>query len=198
MKEFDDSIMTYIDPFLKRYFNRDITHEDLMVITDNISVKAMPKGTVLIKEGEIHNYGYFLIEGLSRSFYLKNGVEVNFWFDRENNPIGSLESYFGRESKVSVELLEDSILLKSDINALRKEAEVSFATNYFLRSVIEEYAQFMERRLYALQYKTSKERYKYFLENEPDLLRRVSLTHIASYLGISRETLSRLRSEMIL
>ncbi len=198
MKKFDDNIMTYINIFLKRYFNQDITYKDLKAITDKISVEYMPKGTVLIKEGEIHNCGYYIIKGLSRSFYLKNGSEINFWFDRENNPIGSLENYFGRKSKVSVELLEDSILLKSDINALKKDSENSFITNYFLRVVIEEYAEFLENRLYTLQFKTSKEKYIHILKNDPDLLKRVSLTHIASYLGISRETLSRLRAEAIL
>jgi CRP-like cAMP-binding protein len=65
----------------------------------------------------------------------------------------------------------------------------------FIRAVIEEYAQFLEDRLFNSQFMSAMERYELLLKHQPQALQRVPLTYIASYLGISRETLSRLRGK---
>ena len=82
-----------------------------------------------------------------------------------------------------------------DLNKVNALLNTSLAANIFVRKLIEEHALFLEERIYHLQFMTAMDRYVMLLDNEPELFQRVSLTYIASYLGIRRETLSRLRAK---
>ena len=84
------------------------------------------------------------------------------------------------------------------MNTLRPLLKSNIQVSNFVRIIIEDYTAFLEDRLFALQYMSSMERYLHLIESNPEIFQRIPLTHIASYLGITRETLSRLRAKMIL
>ena len=162
------------------------------------SVVKKPKGQLLIKQGHRHSYSYFILEGLARVFYLKEGSEINFWFGLENEPLGSMDILKGNPSKVNIELLEPCTLIQLNTTLIQKELQDNLITVTLIKTIMEEYAIFLEERLFGLQGLSAIERYKYLLQTEPSIFQRVSLTYIASYLGMSRETLSRLRRKSLL
>jgi len=158
-----------------------------------ISVVQMPKGTKLISEGKRHSNFYFIIKGAAKSYYLKDGKEICLWFALENDTLGSIMTYNGAPSKETIELLEDAELICYQSDALKKLAKENLAVSNLVHKMLEEHALFLEYRLHQLLFMSSKERYENLLKDAPEVFQRVSLTDIASYLGVSRETLSRIR-----
>ncbi len=153
-----------------------------------------PARTLLLREGQHSKQVYVILQGASRSFYVHKGVEVHTWFAFENELIGSLHNFDRRPARASIQLLEDSLLVAIDISGLQDLMRKELTVAQFVHEALLEYALFMEDKMRALHMKTAKERYEALLAQEPEIVRRVPLTYIASYLGISRETLSRLRA----
>ena len=154
------------------------------------------KEQFVIKSGTHPTQIFFLIHGAVRSFYLKDGVEVNTWFAFENELVGSFDTYLMKQpASEAVEALESCQLLAIDMNELKKLSSSNLELSNLVLALVEEYAAFLHYRLNVLQFQSAQERYKELLKHESEMLQRVSLTHIASYLGVSRETLSRMRAK---
>lgn len=164
-------------------------------IVPHLSHEVLKRNHILLKEKQHHDFAYYVLEGAVRSYYLKDGIEVNTWFAFENEMVGSLRNYRNLPSRETFELVEDSKLIVINMHSLKSSIQSNIYINRFISSIIEEYALFLEDRIYFSQYMSSLERYNFLLEHEPRILQRIPLTYIASYLGISRETLSRLRSK---
>lgn len=158
------------------------------------SVRILRKNKPLIREGQQHPYVYFLLEGGVRSFYLKDGIEANTWFAFKDEMVGSLQNYLGKPAQETLETLEDSQFIAINLLRIKALASIDLHISHFVSSVVEEYAIFLEEKLIALQMNAT-ERYDYLLQKEPQVLQRIPLTYIASYLGITRETLSRIRAK---
>lgn len=187
-----------IASFLRHYLEPALLHSpEGKRLASYCAVEERSRGSLLIEMGKRHAGAYYLLRGCARSFYLKDGLEVNTWFAFAGEPIASLQNYLGRPAHETVELLEDARLIIIDMAAIKADLQHFPAVNMLILRMLEEYAAFLEERLYALQFSSSMDRYRYLLEREPELLQRVSLTHIASYLGISRETLSRMRGRIL-
>lgn len=167
-------------------------------IRRHLSLVEKKKGQVLVRQGRQHPFAYILLKGAARSFYHKDGVEVNTWFAFEGDSVGSFQNYRNAPARESVEILEESLLIAVDLNTIGKALPNSLQISHFVRKIVEEYTAFLEERLYLLQYMDGMERYLFLLEHEPQVLQRIPLGYIASYLGMSRETLSRLRAKTIL
>lgn len=190
------AVRDLIDKYLEKLPTAPEDSRD--VVYQAIDAVQFKKGDMPIREGERHGFAYFITKGAARSYYLKEGLEVNTWFAFENEFVGSLQNYRQEISTETVEFMEDSECLRVDLALLKEQqAEDIFVSN-FVCAVIEEYALFLEEKLRLLQHKEGIERYLHVVENEPYLLQRVPLGHLASYLGIARETLSRLRSKLTL
>ena len=183
-----------VTAFLQRYLPPELLQTaDLARLAAQFVQVSYPRGHVLIRPDRPQGFVYYILAGASRSYYLKDGQEVNTWFAFEGEMAGSLAHYAQQPAREWVELLEPSDLIAIDLEAVRAIQDQDPLAGVFVRRVLEEYALFLEERLYSLLFMTSAERYAQLLAHEPELLQRVSLTHLASYLGISRETLSRLR-----
>lgn len=191
--------MEEIERFISRYCDHLLSGQaGIAGISRHLADRQHAKGHLLVQEGQRHPYAYYLLQGAVRSFYLKDGVEVNTWFAFEGEMVGSFQNYLGQASRETLQLVEDSRLIAINLNALRPLQQTSLEVSNFVRLVIEEYTAFLEERLFHLQHHSSMERYLYLLDNDPQVFQRIPLTYIASYLGISRETLSRLRGRTIL
>ncbi|MFN8923025.1 MAG: Crp/Fnr family transcriptional regulator [Sphingobacteriia bacterium] len=156
----------------------------------------MPQGTALIPAGIMHVYGYFMLQGAARSYFFRDAHEVSSWFAFEGEVVGSLSCYLGQPAREQVELLEDSLLISVHLPGLRKLSDSSLLAATLVRRILEEYTLFLEDRLSYLQFGSAKQKLEALIRQEPDVFRRVPLTHIASYLGMSRETLSRIRARL--
>lgn len=185
-----------IRPFLEQYCDGMVlTTDTLSELENHMTVVKYAKDKILLTENQTHDYAYYILQGAARSYYLKDGIEVNTWFAFEGEVIGSLHAYNNLPSRETVELLEEATLVSVNLRTLKPFIYSNLQISNFIRTVIEEYAQFLEDRLFNSQFMSSMERYELLLKHEPQALQRVPLTYIASYLGISRETLSRLRSK---
>lgn len=159
--------------------------------------RDLPKKTLLLEEGKVSNNVYFIEKGLARAFYYKEGKEITAWFMKENNMIISVHSFFSQNpSQENIELLEPSTLISIGFNDLQNMYKQFPEFNLFGRILTEHYYVRSEERLISLRMQTSQERYTTMLQTYPDIFTRVSQKQIATYLGMSPETLSRLRGKI--
>ncbi|MCI4670505.1 MAG: Crp/Fnr family transcriptional regulator [Bacteroidia bacterium] len=172
-----------------------LNEESLKILTFQSSLIKSRKGTKLISEGKRHNFFYTILKGGVKSYYLKDAKKVCTWFKFENEFIGTLSSFEELPSTETIELLTDSELIRFDTQGILELTKKDiYIANHFYR-VLWDYTLWLENRQYQLQFMTSQERYRALVESNPELLQKVSLTDISSYLGISRETLSRIRKQ---
>ena len=154
----------------------------------------LSKGTELIQERKRHGYFYFITKGSVKSYYLHEGNEICTWFAFEKEMVSTIKTFEGLTSNETIELLEDSEFIRINTEAFKSLTGTKASLSRLINELIIGHAIFLEELLY-LQSKPGKVRYEILIKAEPQLLQRVSLTDLASFLGLSRETLSRIRSK---
>lgn len=158
---------------------------------------SLSKNAYLLNEGQVCRHLYFAEKGALRGFYNLDGKEITHWFAFENDFVTSFHSFITKEPAVeNIQLLEGCILW-----AISKETLTSLFDRYheierLMRIAYEKYYIRLEERFVNAHFKTAKERYEDLLHQTPHILERVPLGYIASYLGISQETLSRVRGRL--
>ena len=170
----------------------------LSLIAKYSSYTELKKGAKLISEGNRHGYFYLVLTGGVKSYYNKDSKEVCMWFSFENEIIATTSTLKDKPSKETIELIEDSTFIKFQSKKVIELAHTNLQLSNLLIELWSEHAIFIEQRLYLMQFMTSEARYKTLLDSFPEIFQKVSLTDIASFLGISRETLSRIRTQFIL
>lgn len=158
--------------------------------------KELAKKEILFKENSICNYIYFIESGLFRCYYTtEKEKDVCSWFMKTGDIIISVESFFNRvPSKENIQALEESVVYYVSYSELSAIYNKYLEFNYIGRVVTEKYYCQSEQRLYWIRMNTATQRYKLLLKNYPELLQLVPAKFIASFLGISVETLSRLKN----
>jgi CRP-like cAMP-binding protein len=162
-----------------------------------IERKTFKKKARLLSEGEISNQLYFVEEGIARTFYYRGGKEVTFWLAGENEFLGSLASFFSRTPSTKyVETLEDCTLWVFDYDKLEELYSNSKELERMGRLFTSYGITVLEKKFDDFHSLSALERYTLLINKHPKVLQTVSLGIIASYLGISQETLSRIRSQV--
>ena len=155
------------------------------------------KGEKLLAQGDICKNLYFLVDGICRSYSLKDGNDITTWFSFKNDFITSFTSFFPKEpSYENIELLSDCTFYQISYDRLLRIKDGSIEIERVLNHFSLLYTIQLEKRLFLIQTHTATEKYKKIIQQEPQLIRLISSKHLASYLGISRETLSRIRSSI--
>jgi len=155
------------------------------------------KNDNLVTEGNICRKLFFLEKGALRGFYNIDGKEITHWFGFENDFVTSFHSFITGEAAVeNIQLLENSVLWSISKNELTALFNQYHEIERLVRIVYEKYYIRLEERYVNAQFKTAKELYENLLKQSPHIPERVSLGYVASYLGISQETLSRIRSRL--
>ncbi|WP_026450226.1 Crp/Fnr family transcriptional regulator [Aequorivita capsosiphonis] len=169
--------------------------DELQDITSHFEKENIPKDTLLIAQGQISKKLYFIEKGMGRSYYLKeDGKEVTQWFFGVGKFMSSVDSFFQQSSSLYyLETLEDSVIYSIS----NEKMDLLFSKYHKMeklgRLVSIEMLTKVVNKLNAIQFQTARERYDYMLAEFPDISYRVPLGHIASYLGMTQETLSRIR-----
>lgn len=131
-----------------------------------------------------------------RSYHVKSGTEINSWFMKEMDVVISVKSFYEQQPSVeSIQALEDSTVAYIDYNELQFIYHNFLEFNFIGRVLTEKYYTQSEERLFSMRKQKGIERYKYLMDHHSELVLRVSSKHLASYLGVSIETLSRLKSQ---
>jgi CRP-like cAMP-binding protein len=155
------------------------------------------KGEILLREGQVCKQFYFILKGYMRSFRRNNGKEVNVKFYFEDDFASDFESFRSEKpSKLYLVVMEKASVLcgtKTEVKPLL-ESDISFYSFVF-RFFQSHYFEETEHSD-SFKLMSPEERYKLLVKHKPHYVQRIPLTHLASYLGISRETLSRIRKKI--
>lgn len=159
--------------------------------------RNLPKGFTLLHPGSVANHMFFIQKGLTRTFYLKDGKDVTDWISLENTFAVSIISFITRQpDRRGIELLEDSTIVEIPYY----ELEQLFPKYRDIETLGRRWSNFgivqLQMRFDELHFATAAERYKIFVERNPSALQRVPLGIIASFLGVTQETLSRIRAQI--
>ena len=171
------------------------SNDELKDILPHFEKEYAQKNQVLIKEGQVCHKLYFVEQGMGRSYYLKeDGKEVTQWFFGAGNFMSSADSFFNQSpSFYYLEILEDSTLYSITYEKMDLLLAKYHNMEKFIRLLSIEMFTKIVHKLNAIQFQTARERYDYMISEFPDISHRVPLGHIASYLGMTQETLSRIR-----
>ena len=161
----------------------------------NSKIKTFEKGAIVIREGQYSKKAYLVVQGCARAYYLKDGKDISDWFTFENQFMASIVSYFSDSpSPHYVEFLEDSTVLEFSKETSDRLANKHHEFERFISKIVTETMLGLCERLHTIQFHKADERYKHLLSIYPEITNRIPLTHVASYLGITLETLSRIRN----
>lgn len=174
---------------------RLISEEFKAAIISNSEIIPVKKKTILLQAGNRSNKIYFIAKGMARVYYLdKEGKETTTWILVENELLISVFSFFtGQPSFEYIETLEDCILIELQREKVDQLYERFMEFNFIGRKLTEHYYIRNEIQANNLRILNAKQRYEQLITHHPNLINRVPLGYIASYLGISQETLSRIR-----
>ena len=171
--------------------------ELLKVLETSIHTEGHPKGKMILKEGQRCQKIYFVEKGCLRFFYYdESGKEVTHWFILENEFITEIDSLFSQSpSEFFIETLENSILQtfspEEFFRISYNHSELSrFKDMLMMKTIVE-----LGEKIKDLQFRDAKTRYDNLVNKYPDILLRVPLGYIASYLGITQPSLSRIRRQ---
>ena len=156
-----------------------------------------PKWHVLLEHDTVCNYVYFIDSGLTRTFYLKDGKDVTDWISDENSFACSIISFITRKpDRRTIELLEPSVLYALHYNDLESLCVKHHDIEKLFRHLVSFGLVQLQQKFDDLHFATALQRYQNLMTNHPTFIQRVPLGMVASYLGITQETLSRIRSQV--
>lgn len=169
-------------------------------LTDYLQAKMgfrkIERKEYLLHEGQVCRRVHFIQKGLLRCFYHRYEQEVCSWFMKEGDVIISVESFYQQKSSYeSIQALEECELYFLDYRDLEWAYRTYHEFNYIGRVLTQKYYCLSEQRLYSMRMQRSQERYDYLLQHHADLALRVPAKYIASYLGITEVTLSRIKGQ---
>ena len=173
-------------PFLK--------DDEIETIVKHTVIKEFKKGTILLKEGTICKECYAVIRGCVREYYIKNGLDMTTAFFTEGQSVNSFSSYTNQvPSKHFLECSEDSLLTVGNQSLVDQMCERIPRLTEFIKNEVEKDAGELQQRMASFMTSTPKERFTDLMKNNPGLMNRVPQHQIASYLGVTPESLSRIK-----
>jgi CRP-like cAMP-binding protein len=159
--------------------------------------KTWPKEAYLFREGEVCRHIYLVESGIIRATQLKDGKEINLYFRFEGEFVTNLKSLrAGCPSEYSLQAIEPAETVGFSKDALFHAYQASSEIESWGKQVVEQMLIAQEEHSTFFKLYSPEERYAYLLVHQPSLIQRVSLSHLASYIGITRESLSRIRKRL--
>ena len=166
-------------------------------IVQATSVQLFKKDAVLLKEGQICRNCYFVLDGCIRQYQLKKGTEKTTAFFTEGQAAVLYTSYMeGTPSEYYLSCVEDSILTCGTYEEEQKLHEQFPKLKYLVHTMMAQDFAALQKRLSSMINQVPEERYLHMLNSQPELLQKVPLHHLAGYIGVTPESLSRIRKRL--
>lgn len=184
---------------LKNYFKETLPfgEEELELIDVYFEVKTLKKKDYLLRDHEVCKFIGFIDTGLIRHFHVKNGIEKTCDISFENTWITDFKSFTdGTAGKMNLQAMESTTVFVISKPNLQKIYAACSKYETFGRLMAEKVAQRATDIAMSLSSNTPEERFSNLLESQPEIFTRVPQKYIANYLGISPESLSRIRSRI--
>ncbi len=178
--------------FFKKY--NPLSKEAEKAISEISKIVEVTKNTDLQPIGHTCKTIYFIKKGVARIYYFKDDIDITESFAFENNIIARVESLFtGKPSRKAIQLIEDSELIAINSTQLFKLYDKFPEIERLFRLIFETAYVGTIDRIEGIQFHSAEERYKALINEAPDVLKRVPLKFVASFLGITQVSLSRIR-----
>jgi CRP-like cAMP-binding protein len=165
------------------------------------SIREISKIVSLKKNDELQPIGhtcktiYFINNGIARIHYFKGGNDITESFAFKNEVIARIESLFtGKPSRKAIQILEDAEIVAIDATKLFQLYDRFPAVERLFRKIFEQSYVDLVNRIEGIQFHSAEERYRALINDEPEVLKKIPLKYIASYLGITQVSLSRIRA----
>jgi CRP-like cAMP-binding protein len=185
--------MTLLFQYFKKY--NSLSKEAENAITEICSVINIKKNKDLQPIGHTCKTIYFINKGIARIYYYKDGIDITESFAFENNIIARVESLFtGKPSRKAIQILEDAEIVAINSTQLFKLYDTFPEIERLLRKIFEAAYVDTVNRIEGIQFHSAEERYNALINEAPDVFKRVPLKYVASYLGITQVSLSRIRA----
>lgn len=184
--------MKILVEYFKKY--NTLSEEAIDAISDISQPIFIKKNKDLQPIGHTCKTIYFISKGAARIYYFKDDIDVTECFAFENNIIARVESLFsGKPSRKAIQIIEDAELIAINATQLFKLYDTFPEIERLFRKIFEVAYVDTINRVENIQFHSADERYKALLDETPNILQRVPLKYIASYLGITQVSLSRIR-----
>ena len=176
-----------------------MTHEELDILESVLVPMKFAKGERVLNEGDTCQYIYWIVKGLVRQYYFKNGKELTEYMATENTIMMSIESLFLEKPSMQViQALEPTLIYAMPKNELEAVAMRSVNIQILYRKILEESLIISQQRADMLRFESAQDRYQKLVKSSPQLVLRAPLVYIASYLQMTPETLSRVRTAVLM
>jgi len=189
------AILTPLVQYINNFIH--LNQQEVDYITSQIPIKEFNKGDFLLKEGDISKAFFFNLSGCLRLFYQTQDSEKTLFFYTENQFITAYESFTKEKpSNYYIECLEDSVVAVFTLETEMKLLNQFSKLEVLVRLVMEEQLGIYQHIISSLIALTPEERYSQLLDEYPQLIHRIPQYYLASYLGITPESLSRIRKRL--
>ena len=173
-----------------------ITSECELDLVARCRLLQLEKSAILVREGQYADKTYFIAQGAARAYYLKDGREITDWFAFEDAFISAINSFFlNIPSPYFIELLEPAVIVEISRNTMLELCDKHHSFDRLCRIIVTKTMLQLQQRVVSMQFESAQQKLDNLLAIRPDITQRVPLGHIASYLGITLETLSRIRHQ---
>ena len=182
---------------LFKYFCQFIalSEEALTLIAGTTEIITVPKGEILIHQGQVNLYSCLIVKGVARGYRVNLNDEVTDTLWSEGQVFNDVTTYIANTPATkSYQILEDSVLYRIDNQKLRAFYQTNFEICNLGRIIMEEYIVRVEAARKRYHDLDATQRYEQFLTDKPGLILRVKQKHIASFIDISPETFNRIHS----
>lgn len=167
----------------------------MMAIFTKLQKEELSKNNILVKPGHVCEHIYFIEKGAARIFYYKDEKDVTDGFRGEETLLLSIISFIRQKpDKRGIELLDDCVLWKLSYQDLEELSAEFPEIQYLYRMIMSSVLIMTQNRIDRMLFQTAEERYDDFIKSHPRAAELLTLGMIASFLGITQETLSRIRS----
>ncbi|GAA4886774.1 Crp/Fnr family transcriptional regulator [Flaviramulus aquimarinus] len=188
--ETTENIFTHFEKFIS--LSENLKFE----LSKRIKPVVFQKGELVLNANNISKKSYFINKGILRTYFIKNGKEISEYFSETGEWVNSPKSFMqGEKDNYYIDAIEyteayfinvnDLVYLFDNFPEMERYARLSMGTVF---------GHFMER-ITSIRFTSAKERYNHFQKNYSNIYHRIPLGMVASYLGITQETLSRIRAE---
>ena len=176
-----------------------MTHEELDLLESILVPKKYAKNEMILREGEVCENIYWVVKGLIRQFYYKNNKELTEYMAAENSICMCIESLFREEpTKLQIIAIEPTIVYLLPKQTLEQVAMKSVNIQILYRKILEESLILSQIHADMLRFESALDRYQKLVKRQPQLVLRAPLVYIASYLQMTPETLSRVRTATLM